>query len=278
MSTSTYAEIMREARAEQRELVRVRRHEGYAELRLADPGKLNVLSAAMMLQLREAAESLVADPAVRAVILTGTDPGFCTGGDLRLMRTAVERLKDPADEDGSTTAWQFIRRQFGAAVRLIAGSDTAFVAAVNGPAAGVGLALAFSSDLVVASDRAVLVPAFGRLGLLPEVGTSWFLNRRLGHQQAFAYYVSGDHITARRALELGLVNEVVPHAELIEAAAAWCTRMLDLPPYALAMTKPLLRQTASMTWEQALTMEEFAEPNCFTTAPFARSVEAMLTR
>lgn len=275
-TTPSYAELIAQARADTRELVSVERAAGYAVVRLADPGRLNVLSAPMTVQLRERLEELVGDPQVRAVVLTGTDPGFCTGGDLRLMKDVTRWLKDPGDEAGSTTPWWFIRNQFGGIVRLIAGSDTAVVAAVNGPAAGVGLAFALASDIIIASEKAVLVPAFGRLGLLPEVGTSWFLTRRLGHQGAFAFYVSGEHITARRARELGVVNEVVPHAELLDHARSWCARMLELPAHALAMTKPLLRQTAAMTWEQALATEEFAEPNCFTTRPLARAVRGLL--
>lgn len=151
------------------------------------------------------------------------------------------------------------------------------VAAVNGPAAGVGLALAVASDLIIASERAVLVPAFGRLGLLPEVGTSWFITHRLGYQRAFQYFVSGDHIPARHALELGVVNEVTEHEQLLGRARWWCERLLALPWHALAMTKPLLRQASSMSWEQALVMEEFAEPNCFTTKSFAAAVGSMLS-
>lgn len=278
MSGLWYDDLMARARADGRELVKVERHGEHAVLRLADPGKLNVLSAAMMVRLVDRLTGLVDDPSVRAIVLTGTDPGFCTGGDLRLMRDTVEQQADPDDVEGSTAAWQFIRRQFGGAIRLIAASDTAVLAAMNGPAAGVGLALAFAADMIIASDRAVIVPAFGRLGLLPEVGTSWHLSRILGHQRAFEYYVSGEHIPADRAYELGLVNEVVPHAELLDRAQAWCERMTALPRHALAMTKPLLRQAGSMSWEQSLTMEEFAEPNCFTTQPFAHAVTRMLDR
>ncbi|MQA83682.1 MAG: enoyl-CoA hydratase/isomerase family protein [Streptosporangiales bacterium] len=276
MHALSYAEIMERARADTRELVTVERADGYAVLRLVDPDKLNVLSEGMTLQLRERLEELTADPDVRAVAITGTDPGFCTGGDLRLMRNAVERLADPADEEGSTGPWQFIRYQFGGIIRLIANSDTAVVAAVNGPAAGVGLALAFASDLIVASERAVLVPAFGRLGLLPEVGTSWFITRRLGYQRAFQYFVSGEHIPARRALDMGVINEVTEHEQLVGRARWWCESLVALPRHALAMAKPLLRQASSMSWEQALVMEEFAEPNCFTTRPFSAGVESML--
>ena len=110
------------------------------------------------------------------MVLTGTDPGFSAGGDLRMMDQAPDAL---TSAEGTTDIWRWIRYQFGAIARLIARSDTAFIAALNGPAAGVGLAWALTCDLVIASERARIVPAFGRLGLLPEVGTSWALTRRL---------------------------------------------------------------------------------------------------
>lgn len=139
-----------------------------------------------------------------------------------------------------------------------------------------GLAWALTCDLVVASERARVVPAFGRLGLLPEVGTSWALTRRLGYQGAFAFFAGGEHLTAARAHELGLVQEVVPHDELLAAADAWCDRIGALPPHALAMAKPLLRGAADASWDTSLAMEEFAEPNCFTTAPFQEAVRSLL--
>jgi len=273
-----YADIVAAARAEERELVRVERRGDRALVTLADPGKLNILSAALTVQLAEALRALGAEEEVRSIVLTGEDPGFSAGGDLRMMEDAVERIADPADGSGSTTAWRWIRGQFGAVARLIHHTDKAFIAALNGPAAGVGLAFAFTCDLVVASERAVIVPAFGRLGLLPEVGTSWALTRRLGYQRAFALYVEGRHLDAREALELGLVTEVVPHAELLGAADRWCERVAAAPDHAVAMTKPLLRACADLPWEDSLRMEEFAEPNCFTTAAFARSVRDLLAR
>ncbi|HEV3287864.1 MAG TPA: enoyl-CoA hydratase-related protein, partial [Streptosporangiaceae bacterium] len=114
------------------------------------------------------------------------------------------------------------------------------------------------------------------LGLLPEVGTSWAITRRLGYQGAFAYYAGGEQLDAERARELGLVHEVVPHGELLAAADGWCTRIAALPAHAIAMTKPLLRAAADATWDQAITMEEFAEPQCFTTGAFQQSVQALL--
>ncbi len=175
-----------------------------------------------------------------------------------------------------TDIWRWIRYEFGAVARLIAHSDTAFIAALNGPAAGVGLAWALTCDIAIASERAVIVPAFGKLGLLPEVGTSWALTRRLGYQGAFAYYFGGEHLDAERAKELGLVQEVVPHEQLLDAADRWCARIASVPRHAVAMTKPLLRAAADASWDHSITMEEFAEPQCFTTTAFHGAVEALL--
>jgi 2-(1,2-epoxy-1,2-dihydrophenyl)acetyl-CoA isomerase len=268
-----YDDLLSHGREHADALVRVDRGGDRAVVTLDDPAKLNVLSAPLVMQLRAALEELAGDRAIRAIVLTGTDPGFSAGGDLRMMREAPAALASP---EGSTDIWRWIRYEFGGIVRLIARADTAFIAAINGPAAGVGLAWALTCDLAIASERARIVPAFGRLGLLPEVGTSWAITRRLGYQGAFAYYARGEHLDAQRARELGLVHEVVPHEQLLATADAWCSRIAALPAHALAMTKPLLRAAADGSWESTLAMEEFAEPQCFTTDAFQAAVGEML--
>jgi 2-(1,2-epoxy-1,2-dihydrophenyl)acetyl-CoA isomerase len=269
-----YDDLLSSGREHADAVVRVERRTDRAVVTLDDPAKLNVLTAPLVQQLKAALGELVADRAIRAIVLTGADPGFSAGGDLRMMDGAPAALAAP---EGATDIWRWIRYEFGGIVRLIARSDTAFIAAINGPAAGVGLAWALTCDLAIASERARIVPAFGRLGLLPEVGTSWALTRRLGYQGAFAYYAGGEHLDAERARELGLVHEVVPHDELLTAADAWCTRIATLPTHALAMTKPLLRAAADGSWENTLAMEEFAEPQCFTTGAFQQTVHELAT-
>jgi 2-(1,2-epoxy-1,2-dihydrophenyl)acetyl-CoA isomerase len=244
-----------------------------AVITLDESDRLNVLSAPLTRQLRRALQALDADADIRSVVVTGADPGFSAGGDLKMMKVAIESLDAP---EGVADVWRWIRREFGGIARLIAGSDTIFVGALNGAAAGVGLAWALTCDLVIASERAVIVPAFGRLGLIPEVGSSWALTRRLGYQGALAYYLRGEHIDAPAALRLGLVQEVVEHDRLMSTADEWCSRIAELPAHAVAMAKPLLRATADANWNDALTLEEFAEPACFTTAAFADSVRSML--
>jgi 2-(1,2-epoxy-1,2-dihydrophenyl)acetyl-CoA isomerase len=276
MNATTYAEFVAAGRASDARLVEVERPSpDRAVLRMADPDKLNVLSAPLMIQLQDHAEALVRDPEVRSIVLTGTGPGFSAGGDLRMMQRVVDRFGAGDDTEGAFMPYQWIRYRFGAFARLIAHSDKAWIAALNGPAAGVGLAFALTCDIALAAEDAVIVPAFGRLGLVPEVGTSWALTRALGYRRAFEFYVGGEQLDARRAAELGLVNEVVPGAELMTRAAEWCDRIGALPAHALPIAKPLLRAAADASWDGSLQMEELAEPMCFTTRGFADAVASV---
>jgi 2-(1,2-epoxy-1,2-dihydrophenyl)acetyl-CoA isomerase len=277
MENLSYEEFVRALEADPRTLVQVERPRPHtAVITLDDPGNMNALSGALTVQLRRALAGTLEDPSVRAVVLTGTDPFFSVGGDWKLMRERAHTAEGRAE--GSVGIWKWIRGQFGAIARLIAQSDTPVVVALNGAAAGVALAWTLSSDLVVASDRARLVLAFGRIGLVPEVGTNWALTRRVGHRKAFELFVRGGALPADEALGLGLVNEVVPHAGLLDAVLAWCDRIARLPEHVVSMTKPLMRAAADMSWQHAILAEEFAEPLTFTTAAHRRAVEALLAK
>jgi 2-(1,2-epoxy-1,2-dihydrophenyl)acetyl-CoA isomerase len=271
--TIRYDDFIAQARADDRELVRTERDGARATVWMHDPERLNALSAPLVLQLRDVLDALTADPEIRVVVLTGTDPGFSAGGDLSLMEDMAHPLVD--GEEGAPALWRWIRGEFGGVVRTLVRSDTAFVAAVNGAAAGVGLAFAVACDLMLVSDRARLVPAFGRLGLLPEVGTSWALTRRLGYQRTFELFAGGRPVEGEEAALMGLANVCVPHEELLSEAHAWAGRLEALPDHVLRMTKPLLRSAADMSWDQAIAMEEFAEPQCFTTAAHRQGVAAL---
>lgn len=270
-----YRALIEEAMSETTEYVTVETDGPLAVVEMNDPRRYNSLTAALTHQLRERLESLTVNPDIRVVILTGVDPAFSSGGDLHLIQSAQRALRE--GNEGAATMWQWIRRQFGGVVRTLTQTDKIFIAAVNGPAAGVGLAFALACDFIIASDRARLVTAFGKLGLVPEVGTSWLLTRRLGYHKAFEVFVSGDNLTGAEAERLGLVNKVVPHDDLMEEARKWADRVSALPQTVTAMSKTLLRKASDMTWEQALVMEEFAEPICFTTQDHRSAVEKMIS-
>jgi 2-(1,2-epoxy-1,2-dihydrophenyl)acetyl-CoA isomerase len=271
---ATYSETVEESREGHDDLVLVEREGAHAVVTLNDPEKLNPLSAPLTVRLRETLTELAADESLCAVVLTGADPAFSAGGDLRLMRDTAHPML--AGGGGAPEIWRWIRMEFGAIARLITRTDKTFVAAVGGAAAGVGLAFALACDLILVSERARLVPAFGRIGLLPEVGTSWLLTRRLGYQRTFELFAGGRILSGEEAAELGLANELVPHERLLAGAREWCARLEELPAHVSTMMKPLLRNAADMTWEQAIAMEEFAEPQCFTTEAHREAVAALL--
>jgi 2-(1,2-epoxy-1,2-dihydrophenyl)acetyl-CoA isomerase len=274
---TNYPEFVAAAREQAGELVLVERIGARAIVTLDDPDRLNALSAQLTVQLHDTLTRLATDPEVRTIVITGRDPGFSAGGDLRLIADAGQQMLNQSP-GGASDIWRWIRGQFGGVARLITRTDKAFIAAVNGPAAGVGLAFALACDVLLLSERAQIVPAFGRIGLVPEVGNSWLLTRQLGYQRTFGLFAGGQHLSAEEAFSLGLGNEVVPHDELLVSAARWCERIERLPEHVLAMSKPLLRGCADMTWEQAIMVEEFAEPICFTTAAHRTGVAQLMNR
>ena len=274
IAPTAYPDILERAAEADPDLVLVERDGARATVTLNDPGRLNALSAELTIHLRRRLEELARDESVRAIVLTGTDPAFSAGGDLRLMRDAAQPIL--AEGDGAPELWRWIRMEFGGIARLITRTDKAFIAAVNGAAAGVGLAFALACDLILVSERAVLVPAFGRIGLLPEVGTSWALTRRLGYQRTFELFAGGRHLNGAEAADLGIANSLHDHDELLAAAGEWCDRVERLPGHVLRMMKPLLRAAADSSWETAIAMEEFAEPQTFTTPAHREAVAELL--
>lgn len=275
--SKSYESWVDEFRAAGAGLVEVRHpRPGCALVVMNDPPRRNALSGPLAVRLRDEIERVLADPTTRAIVLTGAGGAFSAGGDLRLMRdTAWPLLETP---QGATALWRWIRQQFGGVVRLIAQSDVPFIAAVDGAAAGVGLAFALACDMILLSTRARLVTAFARIGLIPEVGMSWALTRRIGYQRAFELFVAGEPVTAEDAMRLGLANAIHPPEELEAAALGWCERIAALPEHAVRMAKPLLRSAADQAWPHALVMEELAEPSCFTTAAHREAVTGLLQR
>jgi 2-(1,2-epoxy-1,2-dihydrophenyl)acetyl-CoA isomerase len=272
----TYEEAVAAAGGRGEGLVLVERRDTHAVVTMNDPERLNPLSAELTIELHRRLEELARDESLRSVVLTGTDPAFSAGGDLRLMRDTARPML--AEGGGAPEIWRWIRMEFGAIARLIARTDKAFIAAVNGSAAGVGLAFALACDLILVSDRAQLVPAFGKIGLLPEVGTSWALTRRIGYQRTFELFAGGRHLSGGEAAELRIANSLHSHEQLLDAAREWCDRIDELPAHVTRMMKPLLRTAADASWDAAITLEEFAEPQTFTTSAHREAVDGLLNR
>ena len=212
-----------------------------ATLTLDRPESLNALTVPMKVALREALESLAADRAVRAVILTGAGRAFCAGQDL-----AEREQPDAAPLDVE------VRERYNPIIRAIRAMGQPVIAAVNGVAAGAGASLAFACDLRIAAEEAQFVLAFGRIGLVPDSGATWFLPRLVGSAKAAELALVGDPVDAAEALRLGLVSRVVPGDRLLDEARAMAARLADGAPLAMALTKEALQRSQTIDLDEAL--------------------------
>ncbi len=269
----TYQQIEEYFSSDQHSYVNTEIDSGVALVTLNDPERLNCLSGSLTIQLRTTIERLNQDPSIRAVVLTGQGPAFSAGGDMELMGMAHEALHSNASE-GATIMRNWIRLQFGGVARGIRNSEKIYITAINGAAAGVGLAFAFASDMILASDKARIVLAFSKIGLVPEVGSNWHLTRMLGYQKAMELFLDGGEINATKALDMGLVNRVVDHDHLLSTAKDMARKTLEYPPHLLSMTKSLMHRANDVDWASAIEMEEYAEALCFTTAFHQQRVAA----
>jgi 2-(1,2-epoxy-1,2-dihydrophenyl)acetyl-CoA isomerase len=184
---------------------------------------------------------------IRAVVLTGSGRAFCAGADIRTPARAPAEIATN------------LRRRYNPNILAMRDLEKPIVAAVNGAAAGAGLSLALAADLRIASDRAAFVPAFARIGSVPDAGASYFLARLLGESRAYDWLTSDRKLLAEAALEWGLVNEVVPHEHLIVRALDRAHSLADLPGEAASLTKRLLRSSGTSTLAQQLEHEVGAQ-------------------
>jgi len=212
-----------------------------ATLTLDRPEALNALTVPVKVALREALESLAADRSVRAVILTGAGRAFCAGQDL------TER-----DEPDAAPLEVEVRERYNPIIRALRSMGQPVIAAVNGVAAGAGASLAFACDLRIAAEEAHFVLAFGRIGLVPDSGATWFLPRLVGPAKAAELALLGDPVDAAEALHLGLVSRVVPGDQLMAEARALAERLAAGAPLALALTKGALDRALTIDLDEAL--------------------------
>lgn len=216
-----------------------------ATVTLDRPGRRNAMSPATFAAMAAELAALDADPNVRVVVVTGAGGDFCSGAD----------LSDTDDESHPLRGMEEVNR---AAVALHRMSKPT-IAKVDGVAVGAGLNLALGCDLVVASGRARFSEIFGRRGLSVDFGGSWLLVQRLGLHRAKELCLLAEVLPAARAAEMGLVNKVVPVDELDAAVAAWADQLAEGPPVALTLTKRLLDQAATSSFEDALDREAHAQ-------------------
>ena len=221
---------------------------GVATIQMNRPDALNALSLRLGKDLAAAVRQAISDQA-RAVILTGSGRAFCSGGDLREMRAM-------GDAEGSIEA--FLDEPLKAlheVIRLIRETPIPFVAAVNGVCAGAGTNFALACDLVIAADDSSFNEAFVRIGLSPDCGGTFFLPRAIGEKLAAEMLMTGSTISAERAAQIGMINRVVPAAELLPQATNLATSLAAGPTAAIGRVKRMLNSSHSNTLSEQLELE-----------------------
>jgi 2-(1,2-epoxy-1,2-dihydrophenyl)acetyl-CoA isomerase len=207
------------------------------------------------------------DRSVRVVVLTGEGRAFCAGQDLR------ERL-DP----GAAPLEVELRERYNPLILAMWRLEKPIVGAINGVAAGAGASLAFACDIRVASEAASFVLAFGRVGLIPDSGATWFLPRLVGLAKATQLALTTDPLSAVEAERIGLVSRVVPPEALAGEARALATRLAAAAPRALALTKQALRRSVETGLEAALEHEAELQGQAGATKDHAEGLRAFIDK
>jgi enoyl-CoA hydratase/carnithine racemase len=210
-----------------------------ATITLHRPERLNAWTGRMHAEYLSLLERASADPGVRVIVVTGSGRGFCVGADTRALEGHVARgAYDAGLADDVATPGYGVRPEFDADFACQFGIPKPIIAAINGPAAGVGLVLACYCDLRFAAQGVKLTTSHGRLGLPAEYGLSWLLPRLIGVTRAADVLLSSRVVLAEEAEQLGLVNRVLAPEELLPFTAAYAERMAtEIAPSSLAVTK-----------------------------------------
>jgi enoyl-CoA hydratase/carnithine racemase len=243
----------------------VERRDGVVTVTMNRPERKNAANAAMLAELPLVFAEVEANSEDRVMVLTGAGGSFCTGADLGDSQGAA-----------SDTSRSFLAgmRRLGDVALALHRVTKPTIAKVDGHAVGAGLSLALGCDLIVCSDRAKLSMIFSRRGLSLDNGASWLLPRLVGMAKAKEIALFGGMWSGEEALAAGLVNRVVPVAELTAFVDDWATTLAAGPPLALSMTKTLLHGSMQSSMEQAVENEARCQAVNFTSADTAEALIA----
>ena len=252
---------------------------GVARLTLNRPDAANAITPDQRNRTIELLEGASNDLNIRCVIITAAgERHFCTGADLRVSTIPVNPGPADAPDKVLGDVGRNIKRGAQRLIASIMDCEKPVICAVNGTAAGIGAHIAFASDLVIAADNAKFIEVFVRRGITPDGGGAYMLPRLIGMQKAKELIFFGDDIRATEAERLGLVNRVVPQAELETAATEWAERLAESPTRALMLSKWLLNRSLDSNRLGAFEDEAWAQEMASYTQDFQEGVAAFKER
>jgi len=255
------------------DIVLVERRGQIAVVTLNRPRVRNAVNDELRAALTAAVEEVVDDREVAVVVLTGAGSAFCAGGDIAAMKARLEAPGGRVAIDG----WRRQHRT-AALVGAIARAGKVTIAAVNGPAAGLGLDLALACDFIVADPVATFASSFVRRGLIPDGGSLFFLPRRIGLQQAKRMLYSGRSVAADEALDLGLVDRVAGESGALADALAFAAEFTRSAGPAISLMKSIVDRSLELSLAEVAALGGEAQAICYTTDEHRAAVEAFLAR
>lgn len=223
------------------ETLTVEKDSDVVEIGLNRPSSLNAISPQMCSELVSVMADIQADKSVRVIVLYGHGRMFSSGGDLKA---------EPVDDSEAV-----LEKIYKPALLSIIESRVPVIAAVHGGAVGVAAALMMSCDLVVMADSSFVMTPFVQLGLIPDGGVSWHLQRYLGKQKAMQAILGGEKILAETCLGTGMANRVVDDAQVLSDARSWAKDIAELPPMAVAAAKATVNYSATSSLSDAMALE-----------------------
>ena len=241
---------------------------GVVTISINRPDRMNALDAPTVTALIELITGHGTDPDTRVIVLAGEGPAFTTGADLQAIAEAGDDAPTP-DQTMDNAA---------ALVRAVLTTPVPVIAAVNGPAAGVGVSLALASDLVLMSEDAYLLFAFTNIGLMPDGAASVLLPAQVGRSVASRMLLRGDAVPAAEAKQVGLAIDVLPSGELRAAAAKTARRLARGPRRALELTKKAVTGATLAELDAALAREHEGQVELLQSADFSEGVASMLEK
>lgn len=254
------------------ETVDLKIENGVAEITLNRPERLNAWTAQFGDELREAILTDAAAPEVRAVLITGAGRGFSSGADLK------EMLEQRASGGQVPDVGDMLRERYHPIIKGIRELPKPVVAAVNGPAVGIGCSLALAADLIWAAESAVFGLAFVNIGLVPDGGSTFLVPIAAGKARALEMALLGDPIPAEKALDWGLINRVVPDADLMGDARDLAARLAKGPTRSYAQSKRALNNSLLKIMDEQLDLEADIQGEMVTSSDFIEGVTAFIEK
>src|SRR5213082_2184432 len=244
---------------------------GIGWIRFNRPEKMNAIGALTRTQLAEAIKQAERDDTMRVVVLTGSGRAFCSGADVTEMAPGAG-MRTPED------VGNVLRNEYMPMLMRLRTMPKPVIAAMNGPAVGIGASFALACDIRIATPEAYLLEAFVNIGLAPDGGVSWLLPRLAGTGVAYEMFFTGKPLQAADAHRLGVINRIVPAERLEEEVRELASHLAAQPRNAMAGAQRAVNHALESTFEQALEFESYLQEAQAGSAEFADGVQSFLKR